>query len=195
MENNLPPKVLKIARMGHPALRQRAREVTDPTSPIVRKVVDDMIETAKDFGSYSGLAAPQVHIPLRIILIHVPKERCDEMDPEGFPLTAMINLTIEPLTDKQHVGWEGCMSVPGMMGRVARFTHIALSYQALDGKMVSREAKGYLARVIQHECDHLDGILYPQRMTDFGKFGFMDEIVRYTMKPKKTAENTPITPH
>ena len=168
--------ILKIARMGHPVLRLRAAEVADPSSPAIATLVDDMIETMHD-ASGAGLAAPQVHVSLRVVVFHVPAHRAqaDTLPrPEG--ITVLLNPVIEPLADETETGWEGCLSVPGMMGAVPRFRRIRYNWTAPTGERLTREADGFHARVVQHECDHLDGILYPQRMTDMSLFGFSDEM-------------------
>lgn len=170
--------ILKIARMGHPVLRAKAAQVPDPTAPEIRRLAADMLETMED-AIGAGLAAPQVHVPLRVVMFHVPAHRTTEG--EGTPpsgLTVLINPVIEPLTDEKELGWEGCLSVPGMIGAVPRFTRIRYRGAALDGAVIEREATGFHARVVQHECDHLDGILYPQRMEDLSLFGFADDMRR-----------------
>ena len=168
--------ILKIARMGHPVLRRRADEVPDPSAPGIRRLVADMVETLHDING-SGLAAPQVHIPLRVVIFHVPAHRAQSDTlprPEG--MTALVNPVIEKLGDDVESGWEGCLSVPGMMGSVPRARRIRYSGFTPEGEPVAREADGFHARVVQHECDHLDGILYPQRMTDMSLFGFVEEM-------------------
>jgi len=168
--------ILKIARMGHPVLRRRADPVADPRAPEIAGLVADMIETMRDANG-AGLAAPQVHVPLRVVVFHVPAHRAEADTlpiPEG--LTVLVNPLIEPLAMDQETGWEGCLSVPGMIGAVPRFTRIRYSGIGADGASIVREADGFHARVVQHECDHLDGILYPQRMTDMSMFGFAEEM-------------------
>jgi peptide deformylase len=182
--------ILKIAKMGNPVLRAPAREVPDPTQPQIRALVSDMVETMVDAGGV-GLAAPQVHVPLRIVIFHPPaepaedaeEEAAEEAAPEVDPgqLTILINPRIEPLTEDTGLGWEGCLSVPGMRGIVPRFTRIRYSGLDLNGHPLSVEAEGFHARVVQHECDHLDGILYPQRMTDLRFLGFTDEFDRHPL--------------
>jgi peptide deformylase len=168
--------ILKIARMGHPVLRRRADPVPDPRSPEIAALIADMVETMRDANG-AGLAAPQVHVPLRLVVFHVPAHRAQADTtplPEG--LTVLANPVIEPLGLDQETGWEGCLSVPGMMGAVPRFRRIRYSGVGADGTPILREADGFHARVVQHECDHLDGILYPQRMTDLSMFGFAEEM-------------------
>jgi len=172
--------ILKIARMGHPVLARRAEPVRDPAAPEIHRLVADMLETMVDAGG-AGLAAPQVHLPLRVVVFQAPGERSDEglADAERFdhtaPLTVLINPEIEILSEEREGGWEGCLSVPGLRGFVERPTHI--SYRGFDheGHPIVRTAKGFHARVVQHECDHLDGILYPRRMTDLTKLIFESE--------------------
>ncbi|MGO1118489.1 peptide deformylase [Rhodovibrionaceae bacterium A322] len=178
--------ILKIARMGHPILRRPADDVVDPTAPEIRKLVEDMVETMEDAPG-TGLAAPQVHVPLRVVVFFVSPQRAareaeldgsagDSAVLEGVPLSVLINPVIEPLSRETTLGWEGCLSVPGLTGEVPR--HSAIRYRALDleGQEIVREARGFHARVVQHECDHLDGVLYPQRMTDLSKLMFTSEL-------------------
>ena len=166
--------ILKIARMGHPILRTRAQEAPDPTAPEIVQLVENMIETMHDANG-TGLAAPQVHVPLRVVVFTVYPERNNG---QGVPLTVLINPEIEPLSDEKEPGWEGCLSIPAMMGEVPRFTHIRYSAYDLNGERFEREAHGFHARVVQHECDHLDGVLYPQRIEDMSRFGFTEELTR-----------------
>jgi peptide deformylase len=166
--------ILKIARMGHPVLGRRAEPVADPAAPEVRRLVRDMIETMADAEGL-GLAAPQVHVPRRVVVFLVPGERA-EGDDESLGLTVLVNPEIETLGEEIELGWEGCLSVPGLRGLVPRFA--AVRYQGFDheGAPIERQASGLHARVVQHECDHLDGILYPQRMTDLSTLIFESEM-------------------
>ena len=165
--------------MGHPVLRRPADDVADPTAPEIRTLIQDMMETMEDADG-AGLAAPQVHVPLRVVIFHVPGERAEaEGEAAAVPLTVLINPVIEPLTEEKALGWEGCLSVPGLVGAVPRYTRIRYSGVAPDGSTIDRVAEGFHARVAQHECDHLDGILYPQRMTDLSLLMFRDELVRH----------------
>jgi peptide deformylase len=170
--------ILKIARMGHPVLHRVADPVEDPTSPEVAVTVRDMLETLEDSGGI-GLAAPQVHISKRIVLFFVPESRVDEGEElEATDLTVMINPVIEPQSEDMDLDWEACLSVPELMGAVPRYTHIKYRWTNLDGTEEEREARGFHARAVQHECDHLDGILYPMRMTDMSLLGFSEETNR-----------------
>lgn len=172
--------VLKIARMGHPALRWPTEAVSDPTRPEIRRLVADMIETMYDAPAI-GLAAPQVHVPKKVVVFYVPERRADDAPgtPGGAqPLTVLINPVIEPLGEEKDSMLEACLSVPGFTGLVPRFRRIRYRGIGLEGEAIDRLAEGFHARVVQHECDHLDGILYPMRMTDLSTFGFADEIQR-----------------
>jgi len=163
--------ILKIARMGHPILMRRAEDVADPTDPEVSRLVGDMIETLEDIGG-RGLAAPQVHFPRRVVIFHLNDGR--NTVPE-----VLINPIIEPLGNERVPGWEGCLSVPGLRGVVPRFRHIRYRALDLDGNAIEREASDMHARVVQHECDHLDGVLYPQRMDDLRLLMFETEAKHY----------------
>ncbi len=170
------PVILKIARMGHPVLRKKAEPVSDPMSAQIARLVEDMIETMQDAPGV-GLAAPQVHVDLRVVVFHVPRGRdAQEGGAEGVPLTVLINPVIEALDDETNLAFEGCLSLPGMTGQVKRYSNIRYRGFGLDGKEFEREAHGFHARVVQHECDHLDGILYPQRMDDLSTFGYVEEM-------------------
>jgi peptide deformylase len=170
--------ILKIARMGHPVLSQRAQEVADPTAPEIRRLVADMVETMIDANG-AGLAAPQVHVPLRLVVFQAPGERTEDTGEEMFdhtaPLTVLINPVVEVLGAERDGGWEGCLSVPGLRGYVERPGHIRYRGHDHEGRPVERSARGFHARVVQHECDHLDGVLYPQRMDDLSKLIFESE--------------------
>jgi peptide deformylase len=178
--------ILKIARMGHPMLKRRAAPIEDPAAPEVRRLVNDMLDTLEDAGG-TGLAAPQVHVPRRLVLFYVSAARAEGEDgPEGgaeaaeeteeVPLTVLINPVVEPLGEDMVTGWEACLSLPDLAGQVPRYK--AVRYRGLDlnGQEIVREARGFHARVIQHECDHLDGVLYPQRMTDLSTLTFASEL-------------------
>jgi peptide deformylase len=174
--------ILKIARMGHPVLARAAQTVADPTAPEIRRLVADMVETMED-ASGTGLAAPQVHVPLRVVVFFVDGARSRREDGEEgedgqdrvVPLTAMVNPAIEPIGPEKEVGWEACLSVPELMGQVPRWKRIRYRFQDLDGRMHERTAEGFHARVVQHECDHLDGVLYPQRLVDAKTLIFSSE--------------------
>jgi peptide deformylase len=169
--------ILKIARMGHPVLQGIAAPVTDVAASDVQRLIDDMIETMDDADG-AGLAAPQVHVPLRLLIYRVPASRG-----EAVPLSVLINPEIEPLDDGVQTAYEGCLSLPGMTGAVPRFNRLRLRGRGRDGILMEREVEGFHARVLQHEFDHLDGILYPMRMPDLGSFGFVEEIRKAMNEP------------
>ena len=159
--------------MGHPVLMAVAAPIDDPTTPEIAALVDDVVETMHDAPGI-GLAAPQVGVGKRLVIYSVPKGRDDTGDEQ--PLTVLINPEITVLDDTLEEGFEGCLSLPGMGGRVNRPTHIRVRALTLDGTALDYEAEGFHARVIQHECDHLDGILYPMRMSDLSSFGYVKEM-------------------
>ncbi len=175
--------ILKIARMGHPVLKRTADAVEDPTAPEIHRLIADMVDTMADAPGI-GLAAPQVHVPKRLVIFHIPESRANQEEDENgnedeaVPMTVLINPEIEALDEARVTGLEGCLSLPDMVGMVPRFRHIRYKALAPDGSVIEREASGYHARVVQHECDHLDGILYPQRMEDLSTLGYTDEMNR-----------------
>ena len=176
--------LLKIARMGNPVLRAAARPIDDPTAVWVRRLVDDMIETMEDAGG-TGLAAPQVHMPWRLVVFFVGPERLTDLPGDtAQDLTVLINPVIEPVGGEHALGWEGCLSVPGLRGVVPRHLRIRYRGLGLEGQAIEREAAGFHARVVQHECDHLDGILYPQRMEDHRLLMFVEELQRHPIDLK-----------
>jgi peptide deformylase len=159
--------ILKIARMGHPVLLRRADEVDDPTAPEIRRLVTDMAETMLDAGGL-GLAAPQVHVPLRLFVWRTA----------AGGVSALINPVLEPVGDETELAWEGCLSIPGLRGLVRRALRLRFRGLDIDGAEVAGEATGLIARVMQHETDHLDGVLYPMRMEDLSQFGLTEELAR-----------------
>jgi peptide deformylase len=177
-----PLAILKIARMGHPVLLEHAAPVPDPAHPEIQRLVDDMIETMLDAGGV-GLAAPQVHVPLRLFVFHLPAGRAAQGDGDEagseLPPQAVINPVITPIGEERRLGWEGCLSIPGLRAAVPRFAQIRYTGLGRDGSPIDREADGLHAVIVQHEYDHLDGILYPMRMNDFSKMGFTEELTRF----------------
>ena len=161
-----------VLRMGDPRLLERSREVADPTSPVIATLLADMRDTMRAQNG-AGLAAPQIGVNLRVVIFgfeHNPRYP----DAEAVPYTELINPVLTPQSDELEDGWEGCLSVPGFRGVVPR--HVRLHYRGVDpqGRLIERDVSGFHARVVQHECDHLDGILYPMRIRDFSHFGFTD---------------------
>jgi peptide deformylase len=161
-----------ILRMGDPRLLQPSRPVEAFGTPALDHLLRDLRDTmAANDGA--GLAAPQIGVPLQIVIFGVERTpRYPDADP--VPYTELVNPVLVPLSDEMEEGWEGCLSVPGLRGVVPR--HRRLRYEGFDpqGRPVRREVDGFHARVVQHECDHLRGILYPMRMRDFTRFGYTD---------------------
>ncbi len=169
--------ILKIARMGHPALRTRARllEHDEIGTPRIQQLIDDMFETMNDSQGI-GLAGPQVHESIRLFVAGVDDE-------DGtMPPVVMINPTISPLGPDVEEDWEGCLSIPDIRGRVSRPTNIRIRALDRHGRPISMTADGFPARVIQHETDHLDGVLFFDRMTSFESLTFLEEYSRYWSK-------------
>jgi peptide deformylase len=158
--------ILKVARLGHPVLREVARPVPvdEIRGPEVQRLIDDMVETMREYDG-AGLAANQVHVPRQIAVIEVAANPRYPDAPE-IPLTVLINPVVTPLTDESEDGWEGCLSVPDMRGVVPRYTAVRLQGHDREGRAVDLVAKDFFARVIQHETDHLNGIVYVDRMRD-----------------------------
>ncbi len=162
--------VREIFQMGDPLLYQRSEEITDFDSAQLHILIKDMFDTMADSDG-AGLAAPQVGVLQRLVIFSVVSNP-RYPDAETVPQTILINPEIEELNDEQEAGWEGCLSIPGMRGVVSRPSHIRYSGYNEKGEKFSREVSGFHARVVQHECDHLDGILYPMRIKDIRQFGY-----------------------
>ena len=158
--------------MGDPRLLERSQEVSQFGTPELDELLRDMHETM-DALSGAGLAAPQIGVPLRVVVFGLQRNpRYPEA--EEVPYTVLINPLITPLSEEQEEGWEGCLSVPGMRGLVPRWRSLHYQGQDQHGALIDRSVSGFHARVVQHECDHLDGILYPMRIRDLRQFGFHD---------------------
>lgn len=167
--------VLRIARMGNPVLAQVAAPVADPRAPEIQRLAADMIDTLEDIGA-SGLAAPQVFDSRRVVVYRMIASRIPKGSGiEPRPWTVMVNPVITPKTEDKTLVWERCLSIPGLHGKVPRHPRIAIRYQTLEGETVSHDAHSSWAALLQHECDHLDGIVYPMRMTDLGLLAYNDE--------------------
>ncbi len=166
--------VREIVRMGDPRLLQ----VSKPVEPLALESMDGLIEDMWETMHATdgiGLAAPQIGVYIRLVVFGIEETpRYPEAPP--IPPTVLINPHIEPLSKDTEAGWEGCLSVPGMRGLVSRHTHIRYTGIDAQGQPISREADGFHARVVQHECDHLDGILYPMRIEDLRNFGYEEEL-------------------
>jgi peptide deformylase len=171
--------VLKVARLGHPILRQVAEPVSPEAigAPEIQGLIDDMFETMDDHDG-AGLAAPQVHVSRRIVIYGVATNpRYPEA--EAVPPTVLVNPRLTPLTQDQEEDWEGCLSVPDLRGKVPRWTRVRVEAWGRDGKRLRFDAEGFHARVVQHECDHLDGKVYLDRMRSLETLAFLPEFQRY----------------
>ena len=167
--------ILKVARMGHPVLRQKARTVEkhELRSPAMQQFIDDMFETMKEYAGV-GLAAPQVHAGVRVFVAHLDREGRGESEP-----IAIVNPEIEVVGDVVIDGWEGCLSIPDIRGRVPRSLEIKLHALDRHGRRITIAAREFPARVIQHETDHLDGVLFFDRMKSLESLTYMDEFSRF----------------
>jgi peptide deformylase len=164
-----------ILKMGNPDLL-KVSEPVDFEKDDLATLIKDMKETMKA-NDGAGLAAPQIGVFKRLVIFGFDtNDRYPEAD--SVPFTVLINPTITPLSDEQENGWEGCLSVPGLRGVVPRYTHIKYEGYDAEGNKIEREVENFHARVVQHECDHLDGILYPMKIEDYRYFGFHEEIFK-----------------
>ena len=167
--------VLRIAKMGNPVLLKKAEPVADPTAPEIRALAADMQETLEDIGA-SGLAAPQVFVSKRVVVYRIIAARIPEgsgLQPR--PWTVMVNPVITPRAEAKTPVWERCLSIPGLHGKVPRFMDIEISYFDLQGKKHAHRATSSWAALLQHECDHLDGIVFPMQMTDLSLLAYNEE--------------------
>jgi peptide deformylase len=164
--------IREVLRMGDPRLLEQSEPVQSFGTPELRDLIVDMRDTMAHLNG-AGLAAPQIGVPLRVVIFGV-KRNPRYPDAEEVPDTVLVNPVITPMGDEMEEAWEGCLSVPGMRGLVPR--HAKLRYRGFDesGAPIDRTVEGFHARVVQHECDHLDGILYPMRIRDLSQFGFAD---------------------
>ncbi|MBX3647786.1 MAG: peptide deformylase [Rhodocyclaceae bacterium] len=164
--------IREILKMGDPRLLQASRPVEAYGTPELHALIGDMQDTMRAANG-AGLAAPQIGVGLRVVIFGF------ESNPrypqaEAVPFTILVNPVLTPLSDELEEGWEGCLSVPGLRGVVPRWARLVYRGFDADGTLIEREATGFHARVVQHECDHLDGILYPMRIRDFTRFGYTD---------------------
>jgi peptide deformylase len=178
--------ILKVARIGHPAVRARAVEVAPDRilAADTQRLIDDMIETMYEYDGV-GLAAPQVHVGLRLAVIEISEE--DDRAEGGVPLTVLVNPVVRPLADETVDGWEGCLSIPDLRGLVPRLRQLELRALDREGRPFRLAASGFFARVIQHECDHLDGSVYLDRMKGVRSLSFIDEWDRHC-EARRSAE-------
>src|SRR5262245_34618528 len=174
--------ILKVARMGHPVLRLRAREIerADLKHAAMQKLIDDMIETMHEYHGV-GLAAPQVHEPLRIFVAAIRPDEEEPLPPDTEPMV-FVNPVITPVGSEVAEDWEGCLSIPDVRGRVPRARSIKVTALDRKGSAIEVASRDFPARVIQHETDHLDGVLFLDRMRSFSTLSFLDEYQRYWTK-------------
>jgi len=178
-----------ILRLGNPLLHERSIEVDHPDSAEIHNLVEDMFDTMRNYEG-AGLAAPQIGIMKRVIIFGF-ESNPRYPDAEPVPETVLINPVIEQLGSEVEKDWEGCLSIPGMRGMVTRPTHIRYSGYTQHGDFLERDVTGFHARVVLHECDHLDGILYVQRIKDMREYGFIEELeesLRFSPLPCDTCE-------
>ena len=170
--------ILKVARMGHPVLRASTRVLApaDLRHPLTQKLIDDMIETMHEYHGV-GLAAPQIHEGMRLFVALLDEEPSKDSD-----AVAIVNPEIIPNGDLKEEGWEGCLSIPDIRGMVPRFTDITVRALDRNGKKIELRLKNFAARVAQHETDHLDGVLFFDRMTSMQSLTFLDEYSRFHSK-------------
>ncbi|CAG9180648.1 peptide deformylase [Cupriavidus pampae] len=161
-----------ILKMGDSRLLRIAQPVTRFNTPELRALVEDMFDTMA-YANGAGLAAPQIGVDLQVVIFGFDRAP-NQPDRPMVPKTVLINPVIEPLSEEREDGWEGCLSVPGLRGVVPRYTHLRYSGYDIEGHRIERVADGFHARVVQHECDHLLGVLYPMRIEDFSRFGFTE---------------------
>lgn len=166
--------VRRVLKMGDPLLFQAAEPVQAFDTPELHALIGDMFDTMAALNG-AGLAAPQIGVSRRVVIFGV-EANPRYPDAEPVPTTVLINPVIEVLTEQSEDGWEGCLSVPGLRGLVSRYTRLRYSGFDQSGTPLTREAQGFHARVVQHECDHLDGILYPMRLKDMRLFGYEDAL-------------------
>lgn len=172
-----------VLKMGDPRLLKQAKPVTEFDTPELHELVKDMVETMRALNG-AGLAAPQIGVDLQLVIFEVI-ENPRYPDVGEIPLTVLINPILTPLGMETKAGWEGCLSLPGMRGLVPR--HVRLHYSGFDafGKKIDREVEEFHARVVQHECDHLQGILYPMRIRDLGNFGYSSALFPDRPRPEE----------
>ena len=168
--------IREIIKMGHPTLLEVAKPVEKFNTSELDSIIEDMIDTMKE-NDGAGLAAPQIGLGMQLVIFGFDSnERYPEAD--QVPFTVLINPVITPIGDEEEDGWEGCLSVPGLMGVVPRFKKIRYQGKDQHGNEIDREVDGFHARVVQHECDHLIGKLYPMRIRDFSQFGYLDTLTK-----------------
>jgi peptide deformylase len=160
--------------MGDPRLLTPAEPVAELATPELQQLVTDLWETMAAYQG-AGLAAPQIGVSQRVVVFAVDANP-RYPDAEAVPATALVNPVLHPLSEERATDWEGCLSLPGLAGQVPRYRHLRYTGFTPEGEPIDREVSGFHARVVQHECDHLDGVLYPMRMADLSTLSFVDEL-------------------
>lgn len=166
--------VREVLKMGAASLMQRSREVSEFGTPELRALIEDMQDTMRALNG-AGLAAPQIGVNLRVVVFEV-RNNPRYPDAAPVPLTVLVNPLLTPLAGDMEEDWEGCLSVPGLRGKVPRFTRLRYQGRDAEGRLIDRTVEGFHARVVQHEVDHLDGVLYPMRVKNWQEFGFTEAL-------------------
>ena len=178
-------KVLKIREVGDPILQKKCNEIDIKN---INREILDIIEDLKatlEFGTGLGIAAPQIGVNKRIIVVGAKKENIKYNDAEEIPITAMINPIWEKISEDTDIQYEGCMSVPVIRGKVERYKNIELTYFNENGEKIVRQVNGFFARLVQHECDHLDGIVFLEKVKEHNGFATVDSINKYNLRDKQ----------
>lgn len=175
-------KILKMREVGDPILQEVCNKVDiENINDEILDIIEDLKATL-EFGSGCGIAAPQIGVDKRIIVVGAKKEELSYNDPEDIPITAMINPTWEKTSEEADIQYEGCMSVPSIRGKVERYKNIKLTYYNENGEKITKQIHGFFARLVQHECDHLDGIVFLKRVKGHGGFATNENIKKYNLR-------------
>lgn len=181
INNTYHGKIIKIREVGDPAISKKSEEIDiSNINSKIFELIEDMKETLNESGGF-GIAAPQIGVNKRVIVIQVKKDKCSYINPEDVPTTVMINPTWKSLSEETTLEYEGCLSVPSIRGKVKRYTKIEVTYYNLDGEKVTKEVKGFTARDIQHECDHLDGIVFLSKVEN-GEYATASNIKKFDLR-------------
>tara|TARA_B100000315_G_C14090090_1_gene368819 strand:- start:2 stop:544 length:543 start_codon:yes stop_codon:yes gene_type:complete len=170
--------ILKIAKLGHPVLYKKAGFVSNISNPGIKKLITDMTETMLDAKGI-GLAAPQVHVSKQVMIFRIPIEEESKASDNSIEITALINPKLTNISEETNNDWEGCLSIPGMSGLVKRFSKVRYEGFDMNGNIIKKNVEGLHARIVQHEYDHLMGIMFISRLADSRAFGFSEEIENF----------------
>lgn len=180
-DNSYKGKIIKIREVGDPALSKKSKKINiDNINIEILEIIEDMKATLNESGGF-GIAAPQIGVNKRIVVIQVDKEKCSYNDCEDIPTTVMINPEWKKISDEMDSEYEGCLSVPTIRGKVERYTNIEVTYYNENGEQIIKQVKGFTARDIQHECDHLDGIVFLDKVKN-GEFSTTSNIKKFELK-------------